>query len=150
MSFSGIPYRDDSEFVKYEPNCGDCTFGTLCTMYNSKNYGNICSSFRRKHLEKIKEPCSFCLNAYFDDELNDDNDFSSFTIGGGLSDNRIMLSVGDGKPLRITSESYDYEYRGWIVNSIYYPKFCPECGRQIIEYKKVEKESGDIEECAKK
>ena len=138
MSYSGTPYRDDVVFVKYEPRCVDCTFGTLCTMYNQKNYGNVCSSFRCKQLEKIKEPCNFCDNAFFNNELTDDNDFSSFTIGSSLSDNRLMLSVGAGKPLRITSEHYDYEYRGWIFNSAYYPKFCPECGRQIIEYQREE------------
>ena len=93
-----------------------------------------------------KEPCRFCLNAHSDPEgeLTPDNDLSYSTIGFSNAGHRLMLGCGDGKPLRIiagqwkqyptNSKSYDGISGTWTDVAVYYPKFCPECGRLLDEY----------------
>lgn len=88
-------------------------------------------------MEDIK-CCEFCLNARIDDELTDDNDFSSRGIGESEKGKRIMLSAGWGKPLRIETEHWNENRHEWVMDGIYYPKFCPECGRPIFEYERKE------------
>lgn len=93
-----------------------------------------------------KEPCRFCLNAYSDPEgeLTPDNDLSYSTIGFSVKGHRLMLGCGNHEPLRIVasdwkqypakSKSYDGISGGWTDVAIYYPKFCPECGRKLEEF----------------
>ena len=83
-----------------------------------------------------KEPCYMCDNARLNHELEDYNDFSSSTIGSFSHDCRIMLSSGSGKPLRIEIARWNDKAQQWVDIGIYYPKFCPECGREIREYDK--------------
>lgn len=80
-------------------------------------------------------PCNMCDNARINEELSDDNDFSSCTIGSFDKDCRIMLTSGWGKPLRIEISRWNDEAQRWEDIGVYYPKFCPECGREIKEYK---------------
>lgn len=84
--------------------------------------------------KRIKEPCLWCNNALIDDELRDDNDYSATCVGDGIKGFRIMLCSGNRKPLRIDVEKWD-EKKGWHLICQYAPKFCPNCGREIIEYK---------------
>lgn len=79
--------------------------------------------------------CGKCFNARMglDENLDDDNDFSSFSIGHGSKDFRLMYTSGDGKPPRIEVQQW-HEKAGWHNIAIYYPKYCPECGREITEY----------------
>ena len=81
-------------------------------------------------------PCYLCDNARLNDELEDYNDFHSSTIGSFSHDCRIMLSSGWGKPLRIEIARWNDDVQEWQDIGIYYPKFCPECGREIREYEK--------------
>ena len=97
-----------------------------------------------------KEPCRFCLNAYSDPEgeLTPDNDLSYSTIGQSNSGYRLMLGCGGREPLRIlsgvwkqypvTSKSYDGISGTWSDVAVYYPKFCPECGRELKEFEIVD------------
>lgn len=88
-------------------------------------------------VDNVVTPCSMCLNARLDDELTDNNDFSSSTIEYNKSNNfRMMLSSGAGKPLRIEAELWSSSVKRWITVGQYYPKFCPECGRKITEYRR--------------
>lgn len=77
--------------------------------------------------------CHMCFNARLDDELTDDNDLSYHSIGTSVEGNRLMIASGDGEPLRILLEEYNEGY-GWYTIGKYYPKFCPNCGREIVEY----------------
>jgi hypothetical protein len=94
--------------------------------------------------------CHFCYNAhvwasephdeedYFDEGLHDDNDMSSSTIGNCSSKHRVFLNSGGGEATSIElCEWKENGYRGqpgWATVGIYYPKFCPECGRKLDEY----------------
>lgn len=79
--------------------------------------------------------CDMCYNARLDDELTDDNDYSARSIGDSDSNYRMMLCAGNGKPLRIEIEKWVFA-AGWCNIGRYFPKYCPECGRKIIEYEK--------------
>lgn len=75
--------------------------------------------------------CSFCRNAVCDDELTSNNDFSYRTIGHADKDKRILLRTGAGRPTEILIECLASS--AWYLCAFYRPKFCPECGRQLIE-----------------
>lgn len=95
--------------------------------------------------------CPFCYNAhvwakepkteedYFDRGLDDTNDYSSATIGNKTDRFQIFLNSGGGTPVNIELCQWkETGYRGqpgWSTVGIYYPKFCPECGRLLDEYK---------------
>ena len=81
------------------------------------------------------KPCYMCDNARINEKLTDENDYSSCSLGDGKKGLRMMLSSGWGRPLRIELQEYCGGY-GWRTVGIYFPKFCPNCGREIIEYEK--------------
>ena len=93
--------------------------------------------------------CHFCYNAhvwakepkteedYFDEGLNDSNDFGSSTIGVSCSlpngsPHQIYINSGAGKATNI--EVCEWYNGRWHTVGVYYPKFCPECGRPLDEY----------------
>lgn len=93
--------------------------------------------------------CHFCFNAhvwakephieedYYESSLDNSNDFSSSTIGTtcGLPNgypHQIYLNSGGGKAINI--EVCEWYYGRWHTVGVYYPKFCPECGRKLDEY----------------
>lgn len=94
--------------------------------------------------------CPFCFNAhvwakepkteedYFDRGLDDTNDASSHTIGKSGSIHSMYINSGNGEPVSIeVCEWKKNGYRGndgYVTVSIYYPKYCPECGRKLDEY----------------
>lgn len=77
------------------------------------------------------KPCYMCYNARLDNELTEENDFSSITVAY-TKNYRIMYSSGYGEPPRLEAEFWNGQE--WITVSIYYPKYCPNCGRPIEEY----------------
>jgi hypothetical protein len=89
-------------------------------------------------LSEIK-PCYLCDNARLNKELEDYNDFHSSIIGSFSRDCRIMLTSGSGKPLQIEIARWNDNVGQWDDIGIYNPKYCPECGREIVEYKNNEK-----------
>ena len=44
-----------------------------------------------------------------------------------------MLCSGDGKPPRIEFEEWN-DKAGWGKIAEYRPRYCPNCGRKIVEY----------------
>ena len=90
--------------------------------------------------------CPFCFNAYvyaklpktdedyFDEGLNDDNDGSSRGIGHSASEYQMYFNSGMGVPCNIELCHWHEGY-GWGPVAKYYPKYCPECGRKLDEYK---------------
>lgn len=79
-----------------------------------------------------KCPCRMCNNARVDDELTEDNDLSYFSVGKCEKPFRIQLASGDGKPVRLLFE-FLFGKR-WSTVAVYYPKHCPNCGRELLEY----------------
>ena len=83
----------------------------------------------------MKEPCRFCCNARVCDELTDDNDYAALSIPGIFpKGTRMMLVSGWRRPIRIEAEQWSEEHKQWETYSVYFPKFCPECGRELLEY----------------
>lgn len=80
--------------------------------------------------------CHMCDNAEINEELTKFNDYSACTIGSFDRECRIMLTSGMGKPLRIEIDRWNNKKQQWESIGVYHPKYCPECGREIVEYKK--------------
>lgn len=78
------------------------------------------------------QPCHMCMSAANTEGLTEDNDLSYFSIGDTLKDYRILIGSGDGKAPRILFEQKGS--KGMDLVGIYYPKYCPNCGRKITEY----------------
>ena len=78
--------------------------------------------------------CNFCCNSRVEPELDDNNDFSSFSIGRSAPLSRLMLSSCCGKPVRFEVEYWSKDHEQWFECGCYYPKYCPECGRKLDEY----------------
>lgn len=85
---------------------------------------------------KSNNACYMCDNALINGDLSSDCDYSSFTLCSMPSRTRLMLSSGFSSPLRIEYEVFDDQYGVWRRYGVYYPKFCPNCGREVTEYKK--------------
>lgn len=79
-------------------------------------------------------PCGKCFNARFNDELTDENDFASYTIGQSEKGYRMTYNSGYGKPPRIEFDAWNESCTRWDTVGVYFPKCCPECGREITEY----------------
>lgn len=89
--------------------------------------------------------CHFCYNAhvwakephededYFDNGLDDDNDGSSSGIGHSGEGYQMYFNSGMGVACNI-EVCHWHEGYGWVPIAKYYPKFCPECGRELNEY----------------
>lgn len=85
--------------------------------------------------------CEKCYNARIadpDDELTDENDFSSYSIGNCSDGYSVFLNSGNGKPVEIEVLRWSKERQQQETVAIYRPKFCPECGRPLYEYKRRE------------
>ena len=82
----------------------------------------------------VPTPCGMCFNSRFDDELTDENDFASYSIGHPDKNYRMMYTSGYGKPPRIEFDAWNESCRRWDTVGVYFPKCCPECGREITEY----------------
>ena len=95
-----------------------------------------------------KQPyCKYCFNARvykptdeelmdpFATELTDENDSSSCGVGHCFTRNRrFMINSGNGQPVNIEFEEWTEKMPEWHRVGIYYPKYCPECGRRLDEY----------------
>lgn len=57
------------------------------------------------------------------------------SIGDSSNGYRMMYCSGNGKPPRIEVETWE-EKIGWYKIGVYYPKYCPNCGREIREYER--------------
>ena len=100
-----------------------------------------------------KKVCPFCFNAhvylklpkteddYFDEGLHDHNDFSSHTIGDCPNGFQLYLNTGNGEATNVEVCQWISDLNGlyhsgrWQTIAKYYPKYCPECGRNLDEFK---------------
>ena len=87
----------------------------------------------RSAMNRKKEPCRYCLNARSDpkDELYDDNDGSSLSIGSNDVTFHGFLNSGDHRPVNIEVMHWNPRTERNETVFWYFPKFCPECGRDL-------------------
>lgn len=87
------------------------------------------------------EICSFCFNSKVDPsgELNEDNDFSSVSIGSTAPHYRMAINTGADRSTNIDIMTWSDEHKRNICVCYYVPKYCPECGRYLFENEKVRK-----------
>lgn len=81
-------------------------------------------------MDEVKA-CGMCVNAYVDPELDSDHDLSYFGIGSCAKPYRMLLRSGASRPTEILIERHFDD--GWIPIGSYEPKYCPNCGRELIE-----------------
>ena len=81
----------------------------------------------------IKKHCSFCLNASVDPCLSPDNDLSYMSVGDMASGYSMYLRTGSGKSTVLVISKWDQELRENLDIGFYKMKYCPECGRKLIE-----------------
>lgn len=105
-------------------------------------------TFFRDENRKLKV-CRMCDNARLNDELTDENDYSAVAVGNCTDGYRMMLCSGWGKPLRIEVEKW-HDRAGWYKIGVYEPKYCPNCGRKIVEYDKERRQNDDRKQSVKK
>lgn len=86
----------------------------------------------------INKPCHMCDNARVNSELTDDTDLSFFSVGKSDDGFRIMVGSGDNKPVRIEFDNWSEDRKVWLIKGLYHPNYCPNCGRKLDEYKKLE------------
>lgn len=72
-----------------------------------------------------------CIDAVVCNELSDDNDYSSCSVGDSDKGYRIMLSSGCGRAPRIEVEKWFENLQENKTIAEYYPNYCPNCGRKI-------------------
>lgn len=127
----------------YDP-CFNCNKkDVMCSMCELNYYRN------KQIVDKEAKPpyCKYCFNARvykpteeelmdpFATELTDENDSSSCSVGHCFTRNRrFMINSGHGHPVNIEFEEWTETMPEWHRVGIYYPKYCPECGRRLDEY----------------
>ena len=84
----------------------------------------------------MNQKCSYCYDHTIDPDLTEENDFSSIQIGNSAQHIFMFISTGGTRSPRIDvwqrfpSDQYATENK---LVGIYYPKYCPECGRKLRE-----------------
>jgi len=80
------------------------------------------------------DACDMCLNAFIDSELTSDNDLSFSGIGECEAGYRILLRSGCARPTAMMVEKLVAS--GWVTIGYYSPRYCPNCGRKLVENEK--------------
>lgn len=88
--------------------------------------------------EREVNTCRFCSNNRTNPEWNISEEQCSYAMYRGKSadGHRIMLVKNPNEPLMIETAVWNENLKTpeWQMTGYYYPKFCPECGREINEY----------------
>lgn len=77
--------------------------------------------------------CKFCDNATNNPELNHNNDLSYIPIGVTDKGYNMFLRAGDYRPTEIVFQKWNEHYQCNEIVAIYKMKYCPECGRRLLE-----------------
>lgn len=72
--------------------------------------------------------CDFCLNATWCSELESDNDLGYRSVGDCASGYAAYIRTGARMPTVLMVE-VPAKDNVWL----YSPKYCPECGRRLVE-----------------
>ena len=85
----------------------------------------------KKGVMKMNEEyCGMCCDATVCPDLNDENDYSAFTLDCS-KEYRLMMCSGWGRAPRLSVELLSELYKCWVTVLDYYPHYCPNCGRKI-------------------
>lgn len=77
--------------------------------------------------------CHCCCNACVEPELNHKNDLSYISVGKTDNEHGLHIRSGDNKPTALIITKWDKNINQNIDVGIYEMKYCPECGRKLIE-----------------
>ena len=77
--------------------------------------------------------CKYCCNATVKPELDSDNDLSYFTIGSTVRKHNMYIRSGNNLPTGIIVTEWDDKKQENVDIGTYVMKYCPECGRKLIE-----------------
>ena len=113
-SMCGLTYHRNKQFINNESKPSYCKYCFNARVYKPTD-------------EELMDPLAT--------ELTDENDFSSHSVGHCFSRNRrFMINSGHSHPVNIEFEEWTEARPEWHRVGIYYPKYCPECGRRLDEY----------------
>ena len=84
-------------------------------------------------METGRKFCYFCHNASVDPELNSDNDLSYLSLGVMSKGYSMHMRSGAGTHTVLIISKLDKFINQTYDIGIYKMKFCPECGRKLIE-----------------
>lgn len=82
----------------------------------------------------LKAPCYMCDSARVSSDLERGFDFSAVSVGITDDRERFMILSGNDQAVRIVFERFNDVYGHWSGCGSYYPKYCPNCGRELLEY----------------
>lgn len=85
--------------------------------------------------EYILKCCCFCNNAVVDPRLTPDNDLSYCPVGKVADGYGLLFRSGDDRPTALVLEMWDKRLNRNLDIGLYVMKYCPECGRKLIENK---------------
>ena len=97
-------------------------------------------------MTKSKAYCKYCFNARIYEPVDENDYYTPITeendFGASIINNynekgrRLFFEHGNGEAPRIMADEWSEKQQQWVTTAIYYPKYCPECGRKIDEYDK--------------
>lgn len=89
----------------------------------------------RKNWQPVEETkgCKYCNNATVDPQLNCENDLSYCGIGSSIPGDGAFIRSGGGRKTAIIFDRWDEKGKINHTVGVYIPKFCPECGRWLLE-----------------
>lgn len=86
----------------------------------------------------MQQPCCYCLNASVCDDFGHDEDLSYHGLILVDDSFRVFFRSGDNKPTGFVFDVFDGHWCCDVRTLI--PRFCPFCGRELVENKKFIKE----------
>ena len=134
-----VSVRENPVIIRGKQPVGAMSFGYACP--RCANIGSdLCEKCRceveggfepKIEVEPKNQPCHMCDSAFVNEELTRDNDLSYVSLGNFFLGYRTMIRSGDGKPVEIITEQWNGQ--AWEEMGRYRPKFCPNCGRELVE-----------------
>ena len=77
--------------------------------------------------------CRVCYNAAVEPKLTSENDLGYIGVGRIVDGYGMCIKSGNGKPTALIISRQEGNLVGNVDIGSYKMKFCPECGRKLIE-----------------
>ena len=77
--------------------------------------------------------CHVCCNSVVEPELTSDNDLSYISVGKADKFYNLFIRSGNNKPTALIVSKWEEKLGHNIDIGFYKMKYCPECGRKLIE-----------------
>lgn len=90
--------------------------------------------------------CKYCCNATVEPKLTPDNDLSYMSVGATEQEYSMFVRSGSNLPTAIITSRWSEKFNHNVEMGIYVPKFCPECGRRLIENEKTLEKTMQMED----